>query len=46
MNRVVMQVWIGTAFAFGLALRPAMAQHEGHDQGHDSHDHGRHDDDH
>lgn len=39
MNRFAMQMLIGSAFAIGLALTPAMAQHEGHGQGHGDHPH-------
>jgi YHS domain-containing protein len=40
MNRVVKHVLIGSAFAFGLALRPVAAQHGGHgDDG--NHKHGQ-----
>jgi YHS domain-containing protein len=39
MNRFAKQMLLGSAFAFGLALTPALAQHEGHGHGHGDHEH-------
>ena len=38
MNGFAKQMLLGSAFAFGLALTPATAQHEGHGQGDHQHD--------
>lgn len=40
MNGLLKQIAIGALFALGTAAVPAMAQHEGHGQGHGDHQHG------